>query len=49
MFKWLKRKPKPASELQCPAHGYYCPGRDVDDVIFCIDKPKLVEIEGQNV
>ncbi|SRR6266496_3076598 len=37
---------KSASEIQCPVHGYYCLG---DDTKGCIDKPKLVEIERQEM
>lgn len=33
---------KPASEIQCPACGYYCLGKGG---FGCIDKPKLVEME----
>jgi hypothetical protein len=33
---------KPATEIQCPACGYYCLGKGG---FGCIDKPTLVEIE----
>jgi hypothetical protein len=37
---------KPAAEVQCPACGYYCLG---NGGFGCIDKPKLVEMEGSDV